>query len=616
MNFFTRRCGLALLLLTQAVDAETDADLDNGPVQLSPIVVTATRTEQAADETLASVTVISREELELRQSTTVAEALNGMVGLQFSNNGGLGKTTSLFMRGTNSDHVLVLIDGVKVGSGTTGAAAFEHIPVDQIDHIEVVRGPRASLYGSEAIGGVIQIFTRSGKDGSRKSASISGGAHDYFGASASLSERFDKTWINLSANYERTAGINSCQGSLFGGCFTNEPDRDGYKSKSGSFRIGHQLTDDLEFGFNTLHTEGETDFDGSFTNETDFVQQVTGGSIAWDVTTNWRLTTRAGLSKDENENHLNGVFASRFDTKRNSRSVQSDYQLNEAQLITLGYDYLDDRITSSTAYAETSRRNEGGFGQYQLTAGRWSLQASARHDSNEQFGNHETGGGALGYFADNGVTTTVSYGTAYKAPSFNELYFPGFGNASLNPEESKTAELGISGNFQGIDWSSNFYQTTVDDLIAFDMATYAPANISEAKIKGVELQAITLIAGWNINTQFTFLDAKNEDGGPNHDNMLPRRARQSLRVDGDRRSGKWEYGGTLQARSNAYDDLANNDRIGGFVTVDLRGSYQLTPQFLLQGKVNNLLDKTYSTAANYNQDGANLMFTLRWQDNN
>jgi len=616
MSFFIRLCGLSLLLAAQTVTAEANADLENSSVQLSPIIVTATRTAISADEALASVTVISREELEQRQSTTVAEALNGMAGLQFSNNGGPGKTTSLFMRGTNSDSVLVMIDGVKVGSGTLGTAAFEHIPVELIDHIEVVRGPRAGLYGSEAICGVIQIFTRNGKDGSQKSASISGGAHDYFGSSASISEAFEKTWINLSADYERTAGINTCQGSFFGGCFTIEPDRDGYKRKSGSFRIGHQLTDGLELTFHTLYAEGENEFDGSFTNEADFVQQVNGGSLIWDVTANWKLTTIAGLSKDESENHLNGAFASLFDTKRVSRSIQSDYQLNEIQLITVGYDYADDRITSDSTYSETSRRNEGVFGQYQLNAGHWSLQTNARHDSNEQFGGHNTGGAALGYFADNGLTTTLSYGTAYKAPSFNELYFPGFGNAALDPEESKSTELGISGNFRNIDWSSNFYQTTVDELIAFDLATFAPANISEAKIKGVELQANALIAGWNINTQFSFLDAKNEDSGANHDNLLPRRARQSLRVDGDRHSGKWGYGGTLQARSNTYDDLANTNRIGGFVTVDLRGSYQLTPQFLLQGKVNNLLDKKYSTAANFNQDGANLMVTLRWQDNN
>ena len=607
MKISTRLGGVSLLLL--AYSSFADIDGSTAAVKLSPIVVTASRTIQSVDEVLASVTVISREQLEQRQTSSVVEALNGLAGIQFTNSGGAGKATSLFMRGTNSDHVLVLIDGVKVGSATLGTAAFQHISVDQIDHIEVVRGPRSSLYGSEAIGGVIQIFTRNGKHGSHKSAHRSVGAHDYHGGGVSVSERFEGTWISFSGDVQRTDGINAKAGAT-------ETDRDGYRRKSASFRIGHQLTNNLELEFHTLHAEGENEFDGSFQDQTDFLQQVTGGIVRWDVNDAWQLTGRVGISKDETENGKSGVFASLFDTQRISRSLQSDYQLTDDQLVTLGYDFQDDQITSDGVFTETSRRNEGLFAQYLLEMGSWSLQASGRHDSNEQFGGYETGSVAVGYLANNGVMVSLSHGTAYKAPTFNELFFPGFGNPDLDPEESKTTELGFSGTLQQVNWSANFYRTSVDELIAFVFtppSTFAPVNVAEATLSGIELQASTRVSGWDINSQVTFLDAKNEDDGANHGNQLNRRARRSLRMDADRQIGKWQVGGSLFARGKAYNDVENNDRIGGFVTLDLRAAYRLTPELKLQGKLNNAFDKKYRTVSTFNQDGANLMFTLRWQ---
>ncbi|MEL0082874.1 MAG: TonB-dependent receptor, partial [Gammaproteobacteria bacterium] len=366
-------------------------------------------------------------------------------------------------------------------------------------------------------------------------------------------------------------------------------------------------------GLHHLQSEGDNEFDGNFTNEADFYQQVSGGKVTWEATDAWTVTARAGINKDESENEINGVFASRFDSQRITRSLQSDYRLTDDQLVTLGYDFHDDQIDSSNAFVETSRRNEGVFGQYQTQIGQWSLQASGRRDSNEQFGSHETGSLAIGYSADNGVNTLVSHGTAYKAPTFNELYFPFFGNPGLDPEESRSTELGFSGSTDRYDWSANFFHTSVDELISFDSVIFAPANLSEATIRGAEFQLRTEIAGWSIDSLVSFLDAKNNDSGANNDKLLPRRARRSLRIDADQSAGQWHYGGTLIARGRAYDDLANTDSIGGFVTLDLRTAYQLNRQFQLQLKVNNLLDKKYSTASQFNQDGTHLMMTLRWQ---
>ncbi|MBL4621229.1 MAG: TonB-dependent receptor, partial [Immundisolibacteraceae bacterium] len=441
MKLSTRLGGLVLVFLSQFVVA--DIDIDSAATKLSPIIVTATRTAQSLDQTLASVTVITREQLEKRQVSSVAEALNGVVGLQFTSTGGVGKSTSVFMRGTQSGHLLVLVDGVKVGSATLGSAAFEHIPIQQIERIEVVRGPRASLYGSEAVGGVIQIFTRDGREGKHLGVAMSAGSHNFTGSSFSYGDRVGNTWFSVSAEVQDTDGINVCDG----GCFTVEPDRDAYDRKSGSFRIGHQFSKRLKAEFHANQATGDTEADSAFvSNNTEYLQQVVGAKVGWDLTNDWLLSFQVGTSRSESENDLNGVFVSINDTKRITRSIQSDYQVNDQQSLSLGYDFQDDLVTSTVAYAERSRRNEGFFGMYQLQLKKWSFNASARRDSNEQFGSHNTGSVAVGYFLDSGTTITLSHGTAFKAPNFDELYFPSlfgfpaFGNPDLKPSESKSTE--------------------------------------------------------------------------------------------------------------------------------------------------------------------------------
>ena len=614
MKISTRLGGLALVLLSQSLLADIEAD--SAPVRLTPIVVTATRTAQSLDQTLASVTVITREQLEQRQVSTVTEALNGVVGLQFRTNGGVGKATSLSMRGTESGHLLVLIDGVKIGSATLGTSAFEHLPIEQIERIEVVRGPRASLYGSEAIGGVIQIFSRDGRGGKHRSVALSKGSHNFTNTSASYSDRVGNSWFSINGEYQQSDGINVCDG----GCFTVEPDHDAYDRRSGSFRGGHQFSKRLKAEFHAMLAEGDSENDSTISNESEYLQQVVGAKLSWSVTDNWLLSFKMGTSRDESDTDLNGVFVDGIDTKRVTRSVQSDYQFNDQHALSFGYDFQDDLINSSIAYAERSRRDEGVFVMYQLQLANWSFNLSGRRDSNEQFGSQNTGNIALGYFFDDGINITLSHGTAFKAPTFNELYFPAifvgfpaFGNPELKPAESRSTELGVAGTTKRFDWSASFYRTVIDDLIAFDFATFQAGNVATARIQGVEFELQTALVGWDLQAQLTLLDPKNAGAGANHNNELARRSRRVLRLDADQQQQKWRYGATLFARSNSYNDLANSDELGGYVTVDLRSSYQFNQQWLLEGKVNNLFDKHYRTVSGFNEDGLNMMLTLRWQ---
>lgn len=598
----------ALLLSTQSTFAS-----EFGPLK---VIVTASRTAETTDETLASVTVITRDDIERLQAKSVQSVLQGVAGINIANNGGPGKTTSIFLRGTGSDHVLVLIDGIKVGSATLGTTAFEHIPIEQIERIEVVRGPLSSLYGSEAIGGVIQIFTRKGGGELKPFFSIGGGSYDTYNASLGISGGGERGWFNLSASGIDTEGFNDCNGKPFpdgAGCFTVEPDEDGYTNLSGSLRAGYRFEDGLEVDAHALKTTGESEFDGDFVNESETVQQVFGGSARFSPVDIWKVTLAAGRSQDESENFKDGSFQTRFESERDTVSFQNDISITDDHLFTLGVDYQEDSVDGTTAYAITSRDNKGLFVQYLGMLAAQNLQLSLRQDDNEQFGNHNTGNVSWGYALQNGLRLKASYGTAFKAPTFNELYFPGFGNADLRPEESRSVEFGLSGNSGWGQWSSNIYETRIDDLIAFDSSIFAPANINQARIRGFEAILNSQIEDWNFTTNFTLLDPENLSEGANNGNVLPRRAEESLRVDVGHQISKYTLGATLFAEGKRYDDLANTRELSGYATLDLRAEYIFAQDWLLQGRIENIFDKVYETAAYYNQPGRGLYVTLRYQ---
>lgn len=580
------------------------------------VVVTAARSAQTISETLASVDVITRRDIENLQPRSMVDLLRGMAGVSIGNNGGLGKNTSVFLRGTESDHLLVMIDGIKVGSATSGAVALQDLPVEQIERIEIVRGPRSGLYGSEAIGGVIQIFTRKGAGAVTPEFSAGLGSDRTWRLGAGLSGGTEQAWFNVNMSALETDGFNSCSGKPFpggAGCFTYEFDRDGYRNVGGSVRAGVRLPYDAEFDVNWLRAESDNEFDGGFQNEGKGLQEVMGARLRASPMAAWDLSISGGVSRDESKNYKDGVFASRFDTERQSFTLQNDFQLAPEHQLTLGYDYQNDEISSSTNFAERARKNEGVFGQYLGELGAHSWQIGVRGDDNEQFGYERTGSIAWGYAVDRSLRVFASYGTAFKAPTFNELYFPFFGNPNLQPETARNIEFGVKGTPAWGRWSASAFRMKVDDLIAYDASIFAPNNIDSALLTGLEGAVGSRVLGWHVNASVTLLDPENRAEGANRGNVLPRRAEQSLRLDADRDFGALRLGASLVAEGRRYDDVANTRKLGGYGSVDLRAEYALHRDWRLQARVDNVFDKDYETADFYNQQGRSLFVTLRYQ---
>ena len=588
------------------------------PDTLGEIVVTATRTAQSADAALASVTVITRQDIERLQAQSLPDVLRGTAGLTISNSGGAGKATSVYLRGTNADHVLVLVDGIKVGSATDGKASFQDIPVAQIERIEIVRGPRTSLYGSEAIGGVIQIFTRKSGGVLTPSFSATVGKYGTANSTFGLSGGGEQGWFNAKLNQQDITGFNACNGKPApgaAGCRVAEPDKDGYRNLSLGLRGGYHFDNGLTTDFNALQTSSFSKSDGSSSagNETKAAQQVFGGSAYFAVAEQWDVTLRGGRSQDNSDIFFNGLHIDRFNTQRDSLTWQNDFVLGADQLLTAGLDYQQDRIESRLIYTQIARSNRALFGQYQGDFGAHSLQASVRHDDNQQFGGHNTAGLGYGYAVNDTLRLTASYGTAFKAPTFNQLYYPGFGSATLRPELSRSVEVGVAGHGTFGKWSLNAYQTDITDLIGFD-AFYLPVNINAARLTGLEGQLKTRLADCDINGTLTLQDPR-QTSGANQGKLLNRRATEAMRIEVAHDFGAYRLATSLYAEGRRFDDLANTStkRLGGYSLLDVRAEYRVAPDWLVQGRVDNLLDKQYETAQFYNQARRGVYFTLNYR---
>ncbi|MDM8558113.1 TonB-dependent receptor [Candidatus Parabeggiatoa sp. HSG14] len=586
--------------------------------RLPNVVVTATRTAQTVNESLASVTVITRKDIERSQAFTLPDILRTVPGLDISVSGGLGKNASVYMRGTESSHVLVLLDGVKMGSATVGRVAFQHLPLSHVERIEVVRGPRSSLYGSEAIGGVIQIFTRKGKKGGHTDASVGAGEDNTYQFTAGVSGATKANWFSLQTDLLRTDGFNHCQGSTSGGCFTIEPDDDGYDNTSLSIRYGQRIARDLSIEGHAMRAKSHSQYDSSLSNEEDSIQQVFGLKTDYVLSDRWLVNLSAGRSYDETNNSGNNMSETFFNTERTVGSFVNNFFLAKNKTFTLGYDYQKDDVESSTVYVKESTPinsidNQGLFVEYQTQLGNTQWIVGLRKDDNEQFSKHTTGNVAFGYALSPSTRFVTSYGTAFKAPAFNELYFPNYGNPNLDPEESESIEVGLTGKQSFYHWAINAYRTKIDKLIAtnFDKTTntYFADNLNAAKIKGMDISLNWHRGGWEFNSNVSWLKPKDNTTG----NLLPRRAKTTVNVELAEKRGPARLSLNFLAQSHRYDDAANTQRLGGYGILNANFEQNLNKHWKFRIHLENLLDKEYYTAAFYNTQKRFWFVSLHYQ---
>ena len=606
--------------------------------ELPETVVTAARVAQSQREVVGDVTLITRKDLAVQRGQTLIDVLAAQPGIQFTSNGGVGKTSSVFLRGANASHTLVLIDGMRYGSATTGAASLQNLPLEQIDHIEILRGAAASLYGSDAIGGVIQIFTRQGSKTPHAAVEVGLGSNNTREMNANVAASVGDTRYALGVAHTETDGINAIHNPTNSSYY---PDRDGYSNTSVSLSANHQINTRHEVGANVLFSKTRNHYDSyvldSFWNNVaqsyDYREIGTQGAIsAWSrhqLAQNWTARLLAGFSTDDNENFA-PVSASdlsdkktRFTTRQTQFGWQNDILVGPGTA-SLGLETLEQRIAGSTAYAVEQRRINSLLGGYLLPLGDWNVQANLRNDDNSQFGNHTSGQiGASWQFVP-AWQVGGNIGTGFRAPSFNDLYYPddgygNHGNAHLNPEESINREVFMRYQTPSTQAKLTLFKNRVSNLIEWapvddtnPYGAWQPSNVGRARLQGVSLQASWQGQVFSLGGNYDWLDARDISGGSNDGKRLIYRARDSGLVYVGIRQGEWQTRAELKVVGDRYTNAANTTDLGGYSVMNLSTSWQFARNWQVNARLNNVFDRTYSTAKDYAMPGRNVFVSLRW----
>ncbi|CAH0649715.1 MULTISPECIES: TonB-dependent receptor domain-containing protein [Pseudomonas] len=614
-------CAALLCAPTLLIAAERDDAL-----KLPDVLISASRQVESRTATSAANTVFTRADIDRLQPTSITDLLSRVPGVQVAPTGGRGSLPGIFIRGTKAAQSLVLVDGVRIANATSGDSGLQFLDVDQIERVEVLRGSRSAVYGSDAIGGVIQIFTRrNNTPGLQPRLRIAAGSHQTVQRSLGLSGGNDATRFNLGASLDETAGIDST-----GPSFASDGDHDAYRNQSFNLSLSHTFSERFEAGVNLLDSRGRSEYDNPFggfdpvTFEsfgqkpyTDFSVSSLGSYFAAQLNDAWR--SRLELAHSENRDDKRDKLSAErfvFNTYRDQLTWQNDLALGEQNTLLIGGDWYEDRVHASTDFTEDSRWNRAVFAQHRYQGEQFSTELGVRHDRNQQFGGQTTWSGSLTVplNADNDVL--LSYSEGFRAPTFNDLYYPQYSNPNLDPEHSKSYELQWRSQLATTTrLETSLYRTDLRDAIVFGQDSI-PRNVASARINGLEMALSQQWASWHAQLGMALIDPRDRDTG----HTLARRARRTLSLDLDRDFGRFSAGASWQAVSSSYDDEANRNRIGGHSLLGLRGSWAASDEVKLEAKLDNVLGRRYSRALYsyegayhpYREEGRTVLFSVTW----
>jgi vitamin B12 transporter len=637
-KFINLSLGLSLVpfLALSSVNAEEAQEIET-------IVVTESRIPTIVSESLSAISIIEREDIERYQATDLYDLMSRLPGVSMLRNGVRGSATSLSIRGNQGDHSLFLVDGVRIGSATLGSATLGLINTNSIERIEVVRGPKSNLYGADAIGGVVNIITRDAADMDSLQVKSSVGSNGTSETTLSAGTTQGKSSYSAVLNTYKTDGIDSTYDTSF-----LHGDEDGHENDSIALRYGYEINDDAKLSLSYNSNDSSTDYDASCTeyvpvlddegnnikdeygyNKTTPVghdcyvyneSKITSLSSSLDIDVNDRWTTnlQLGKSTDNAEEfspnvdlsmfYLDGIF----NTTKTEATWFNAIELEADTLLSLGLDYQKDEVDSSNNYDVSSRDNKAAFLQYKLKSDGADVSFGARRDDNEQFGEHTTTSVMAGQDVSDNVRLNFSYGEGFKAPTFNDLYYPFSGNANLMPEESVNYEIGLKANWNNSSLNVGLFNNSIENIILWNSSIFAPDNTENVEISGLEFSLNTQVANWMLGLSGTVMNPEDKSSG----NILVRRAERSASLDGDYSVGNYGLGFTIYSQSHTFDDAANTVRLGGYTTLALRANFDLSDNWKVKVNANNLTDKEYVTASgflgNYRSMGRELLFTVAY----
>ena len=605
---------LAAALLPTAAFAQSSLPAND------TMVVTANRVEQPVSSVLAPVVVIDRAEIESRQVSSLTDLLKTLPGVQITTLGGRGHMSSLFIRGTNSNHSLVLMNGRPIAAMVAGTPDLSQIPLGNIERVEYIRGPRAAVYGSDAIGGVINLITKtSAKSGSETHLKGGAGSHGYGqGQLRTVQALGQQTDMNLLVGYERTDGFDVVAGA-------QQPDRDGFDSLNGQVGMNHAFNDAWSADFNAQGYDNQTEMDDPYmSSDQSRVQafQYDGGLKYQSGALSSRLEASYGENKLKSWWESNGESSAEpIHTGLTRFSWINNWSGVEGLSLTGGADWQQEQMKSdSRSYGQSfNAPDRDNTGLFAVASYRWQAllgELSGRTDDNDQYGRNNTWSAAAGLDINENHNIRLSYGTAFKAPTFLDLYYPGYENPDLKPEESKNLELDFSGRYTAWDWSVNLYRNEIENLISCQSAfsTCKPGN-TDAEIRGVEV-ALGLETGplhHDLSFDYTKTEDKNEG-----DQQLLRRAKQKASWLTQAQLGPVDLSTELlyvgkRDDKNFSSFPAERVVLGSYTLVNLGASYEVLPQLTLGGRIDNLFDRDYVPAYGYASPGTEFKLTADYR---
>jgi len=577
------------------------ASADDAACNLDRVQVTGNRIAQAAGDAGHSITVLERADIEASRSIDVIDLLGKQTGIDVVRTGGSGSQNSIFIRGGNSNHALILIDGMRVNSATQGLFDFAHLPLALIERIEIVRGPRASVWGSDALSGVIQIFTRA-PDSAHAEMRLGSYRRAGLDAGTGISGKHGR--VALSAGFDTFGGFSATTPD---NVWSYDPDKDGYRNEHAALQAGTVLgTQSLSFS--GIVSQGDVEFDQGRTQADNHGWNL---ALSGALNSSWQHKLSLGESYEKLDTP---AYASVYGSRRKSLDWSNTLALDNGTAafgVNASKESGYSNGWSGPEFKET-RDNHGVFGVWNGSFGRQSLELASRWDDNSQFGSRLTSSAAWVLQVSPEGRLRASWGHGFRAPNFNELYYPGFfgsfgGNPDLDPERSQSLEVGYSHVFSSMLRAElSAHRSRIDDLIAFEGIDNQAINIQQARIEGAEAELNGSTGAWQWRAQGTWTQAINQSTG----NALLRRPKIKGLVDVRYR---FESGTELGLEVSATGKRPDfGGVLPGYGRIDLSASWPLADHWRLEGRLENLADHEYRLVDGYATPGRSLFLRLNY----
>ncbi len=590
---------------------------------LPQVVVTASRNEQAHEDALPHTSILTRDDIRNSSSIDLPSLLQREAGIQVVQSGGLGQDTSLFLRGSTAKQVLILLDGVPLRREAWSAApALEHILPAQIERIEIIRGNVSAIYGSGAIGGVIQIFTQKPDSGSRQSFFVETGAQGTTTVTGSVSGQVNTTRYSLSATGVRSDGISARNTTQYP---TENADRDGYRNNSVSGLFAQEWRTGQEFGLRLYANSGSYDFDGlgsgistdigkgKSTQETLAVFSKNKISSSWDSTFTISQNRTRNDSKYDSTDPSVYVYYIRDAGQNQLAQWANQIRLSDTAILNVGAesgrDALDSTDLLTSATASYARNRSSVYSGINSTLSRHQFQFNLRRDAIDQAGSEVTDYAGYAYSLTDGLKFIASSSSAFNAPTLIQQFDPTYGNSSLRAERARSREFGVQQKIGNGLIRLTAFRTNTRDQFSYDPTTYVTVNIDRARNEGIEMSGYGEWAGTNFRVSLTLQDPVNLSTGE----TLSRNAKTLASLSASRKYGLWNVGGDV-SYTGSRTDTESSQQLSPYWLINMTARYEVTRQWSVHARLINLLNENYQTAYGYNQLPRSLFVGMSWQN--